>query len=498
MPGSRIEDHRFFPLLLIAASLAFSALSLLRDPLIDEDGVLYLVVARNFAEHGMAGAFELLERPLYPALIALLHMSGLSLLVSAQLLDAAFLALMLVCFSRLVATLGADSRLAGWAALLLLLLPQLNAYRSSLLPEFGCWSLLLVSWMVLLRYQQSRRWSDALAWAALGIAAAALRIEALVFALLLPALLSTRKAPLLAARLYACLGLLALVPLLVLARLGMLQEMLDGVFASGSALADGIVHGFAGATARYAEQVLGAPSDFAAISLAAGLLALLALEFARALGAIHCGLLIWSIAWHRAGLPEHARPLMRGALLCAVLILAGLLLQRRAVQGRDLLVLCMLALVPCTLALRSLADRARDAGRMRLFGGVTGLAIVLLASQGFISFGTRTTDAQEAVAWMDAHIESDASVFANDRILAWYSGARFDWTTLMHAEDLIGGGNAPVKGVDYWLIRDTGDNRRLAPALARYAGQLELLADFDGSSAQRIRIYRVRAPGGDL
>lgn len=67
MPGSRIESHRCFPLLLIAASLAASGLSILRDPL----------------------------------LIALLHgVTGWPLLASAHLLDGAFIALLVSGFAH--------------------------------------------------------------------------------------------------------------------------------------------------------------------------------------------------------------------------------------------------------------------------------------------------------------------------------------------------------------------------------------------------------------
>ncbi len=52
MPGSRIESHRCFPLLLIAASLAASGLSILRDLLINDDGVLYLMIAGMDANIG--------------------------------------------------------------------------------------------------------------------------------------------------------------------------------------------------------------------------------------------------------------------------------------------------------------------------------------------------------------------------------------------------------------------------------------------------------------
>jgi hypothetical protein len=474
MPGSRIESHRCFPLLLIAASLALSALSILRDPLINDDGVLYLVIARNIVDHGTGAVFELFDCPFYPLLIALVHgLSGLPLLASAQVLNAALLALLVLGFSRLVAALGADARLGSWAALLILLLPQLNEYRSSLLRDFGYWALLVNSWLALLRYQSSARWGNALAWAALNIAAAAFRPDALIFALLLPALCARRAAPGATLRLYACLALLALLPLLVLARLEMLQPFLDTVFASAQALADGIVNGFRGAVQRYAEGVLDSQAaDFAAPSLIAGLLALPVLGFVRTFGAIYCVLLAWGITLHRAALPEHGRSLLRGALGCSVLILAVPVLYRQFLPGHYLIVPCLLALVPCTLILSDLARSAARVGRTRLFGCLLALAITLLAADGLVSFGTRKNHVHDCIAWMEANIAPDAAVFSNDRILAYYSGGRFSWNELANAGQLIESHTAPLARTEYWIIHDSGHDRRLVQAMLRYADAL--------------------------
>ena len=498
MPGSRIESHRCFPLLLIAASLAASGLSILRDPLINDDGVLYLVIAGNIAEHGLATAFELFDRPFYPLLIALLHgVTGLSLLASAHLLDAAFIALLVLSFSRLVAMLGADARLGSWAALLILLFPQLNEYRSSLLRDFGYWALLVSSWLVLLRYQLSGRWSTGLYWAALGIAAAAFRPEALIFALLLPALcLNWRTAAGRMVRLYACLALLGLAPLLVLARFGMLEALFDGAFGAGFALADGIAEGFRGAVQRYAGLVLDPhAADLAAPSLIAGLLALLVLGFARTLGLVYCVLLAWGIATRRAAVPEQGRGLLRGALACSLLILLTFLFYRQFLTGRYLVVLCLLALVPCTLILRSLARSAAREGRTRVFAAVMALAIVLLATDSFISFGTRKNHVHDCIAWMDANIGRGARVFSNDRILAYYSGGQFDWSETVRADELIGAGTAPLVRTDYWIVHDTGRNADLAPAMLRYARTLLPLQEFSADNGRVIRIYRVQANG---
>ncbi|MBP6381366.1 MAG: hypothetical protein KBG29_06080 [Pseudomonadales bacterium] len=497
MLGSRSENQRHFHLLLIAASCALSALAILRDPIVNDDGVIYLVLAREAADQGIAAAIALFDRPVYPLLIAWLHqLSGLSLLASAHLLDTALLALLVLGFTRFGVALCGERELAPWLALLVLLFPLLNEYRSFVLRDVGFWALLASSLPVLLRYQASLRWRHGLWWTLLGAAAAAFRPEALIYMALLPLSCLQGETPAVramnAARLYACMGLLALVPLLVLARFDMLQAPLDAFAAALESMAATVVEGFAGATARYADTVLDPRvGALAPVSLLAGLMMVLALKFATALGPVYCVLLGWGIATGRAALPSVARGTWRLLAGTALLIVVAFVLGRQFVAGRHLAMLCLLALIPAALALRSLAESARRERRQGAFYLVLGLAIVLLAADGLVRFGTRQDYRHQAIAWMQAHLPGDARVFGNDRTLAWYSGARFDWEDVSQGNALIAAQRAPLAGVEYWILRRDGHDPAVDAALAAYASRLAPLARFDSGRDARIEVLRV-------
>lgn len=499
MLGSRSENQRHLYLLLIAASCALSALAILRDPIVNDDGVFYLVLAREAADQGIAAALALFDRPLYPILIAGLHqLSGLPLLASAHLLDTALLALLVLSFTRFAAALCGERELAPWIALLVLLFPLLNEYRAFVLRDFGFWALMTSALLPLLRYQATLRWRHGLWWALLGAAAAAFRPEALVYMALLPLsclqgeTLATRIMN--AARLYACMGLLALVPLLVLARFDMLQAPLDAFAATLESLAATIGNGFAGATARYADTVLDRRvGALAPVSLAAGLMTVLALKFAAALGLVYCALLGWGIAAGRAGLPSVARGTWRVLAGTALLIVVSFVLARQFVADRYLVMLCLLALIPAALALRSLAESARRERRQGAFYLVLGIAIVLLVADGLVSFGTRKDNRHHAIAWMQGKLPADARVFSNDHTLAFYSGGRFDWDEVSQGDALIAAQRAPLAGVEYWILRRDERNPALDAALAAYASRLASLARFDNGRDARIEVFRVTA-----
>ena len=502
MPGSRSENQHHLYLLLIAASCALSALAILRDPILDDVGVLHLLLAREVADTGIGAALALFDRPVYPILIAGLHqLSGLSLLASAHLLGAALLALLVLGFTRFAVLLCGERELAPWIALLVLLFPLLNEYRSQVLRDFGFWALLVCSLLALLRYQATLRWRHGLWWALLGAASAAFRPEALVYMALLPLSClqgETRATRLMnAARLYACMGLLALPPLLVLARFDMLQAPLDALAGTLESVAATIAEGFAGASARYADTVLDPRvGALAPVALAAGLLTVLALKFAAALGPVYCVLLGWGVAAGRAGLPSVARRTWRVLGGIALLIVVTVVLARQFVAERYLVMPCLLALIPAALALRSFAETARRERRQGAFHLVLGIAIVLLyffvrdgaawstrvirlipmepvRRSGLIAHLAQVTRADyrhQAIAWMQDELPADARVFSNDRTLAYYSGGRFDRDAVSRGDALIVAQRAPLAGVEYWVVRRDG--------------RIEVLRVIPGASAQ--------------
>ncbi|MCG3168514.1 MAG: hypothetical protein CALGDGBN_00011 [Pseudomonadales bacterium] len=496
MQPTSIADRRHFNVLLVLASVALSVVAILRDPIINDDGVFYLMLAREAATNGIAASFALFDRPLYPILIALLHQaSGLPLLAGARLLDAALLALLVVNFTRFAVLLCGERSLAPWIALLVLLFPQLNEYRSFLVRDFGFWALLFGALVPLLRYQATQRWQHGLAWAALGAGAAAFRPEALLYLLLLPlaCLRGETKAlrAMSAARLYACIGVLVLPPVLVLARFDLLQAPVDAIAGTLHASLRELREGFAAASSSYAANVLDARAqDFAPVSLAAGLLAVLALKSLAVLGPLYCIVLGWGIVSGRAALPAVARGTWRALLAIALLIVGCFVLGRQFVTGRYVMMPCLLALVPAALALRSLSVAARQTGRERTFLLVAGIAIVLLLVDGFVSFGPQRDARPQAIAWMRANLPAGARVFGNDRVLDHYSGGEFVWDDMMLAEELILGGRAPLAGVDYWILRRDAHDRALDAALAGYAPRLTPLGSF-GDAHRRIEIYRV-------
>ncbi len=100
MSASTTGLSRFY-VLLAALTLALFAFANLRSPLVNEDGVLYLLLAERIGNEGLGAAFALWDRPFYPWLIASIHaLSGLSIAHSALCLDATFWVLLALAFAE--------------------------------------------------------------------------------------------------------------------------------------------------------------------------------------------------------------------------------------------------------------------------------------------------------------------------------------------------------------------------------------------------------------
>lgn len=500
MPGAHRDSRPFACLLLLAASCAFSALAILRDPLVSEAGILQLVMAETILSRGLEAALAISPWPAYALLLAGTQwLIGLPMLASAHLLDTALLALLALGFARLLELLGTEHRFYWWGALVLLLFPPLNAFRSQVVAESGFWAFLVLSLVPLARYLVSRRWQHAIAFAALNAVAGAFRPEAFVFGAVLPLACFARgvETPRFeaAVRLYAVLAAFALLPLLAASRFGLLGTVGDGLFAAMEGMASELAAGFSRAVTAFGTQVLGEASrPLAAPALAVALAGILLVQALLVLGAVHAGVLGWAAISRRALVPEAGRGL-QGALLLAALVVAGLsLASEQSVGALELIPLALVLLLPCAFAARELQIAAGRSRRPIVARAAIALLVLALLAQGFANPGGRRGYLLESIDWMQRTLPGGSVVFSNDPMLAWYSQGRFDWASIAAGEQRMLAGTAPLEGVDYWLVHLDDADPLLASTLAGYGERLEAVAAFGASPGRRVVVLRTISP----
>ena len=125
-------------------SLLLSALAVAVDPVVNNDGVWYLSVAKVFASGQLSEAIRLdvaYQWPFYPFLIgSLTGLTGLDVELSAWLLNALFASAATVAFVAISRELGGDRQTRLFAALIILTIPLLNDYRSFVIRDIGYWA----------------------------------------------------------------------------------------------------------------------------------------------------------------------------------------------------------------------------------------------------------------------------------------------------------------------------------------------------------------------
>lgn len=492
MSTSTTGLSRFY-LLLAALTLALFAVANLRSPLVNEDGVLYLLLAGRIGPEGLSSAFALYDRPFYPWLIATIHAaSGLSLTHSAVCLDAVFCVLLALAFAEFCRLLYGDRGVLPWAALLILAHPKLNNYFGFIIRDTGYWALLFASFCAWLRHLDDGRARWLLLWAPATLLAAALRPEALVFGLLLPPvlLLSPRGArgAALARMLLAwalVFGAMALA-LLAVAALDpgtFAQPMRDANDVPAALWRDIPAH-FRAAAGRYASEVLDPHSaDVAALSLAGGLLVILLAKLLNGLGPLQ-GLLLAHGLWRAGVTPAAANRRAYAVMLAgALLIAAAFVAYRHFLDTRYVMLAVMLLLAPAARSLQAIAARVSARGATARAGFVA-TALLLAGLDLLLGLDRPKPYLNECAHWLRANLPPGSPVFANDKQLAWTSGGRWDYQTAQDANVLITELRAPVAGSGYWIVHVKRGQDELAQQLQAYRWLLRPLhrcADPKGS-----------------
>ena len=119
-------------------SLLLSAWCIFLDDVINNDGILYLRTADLIGRGEWQTAVESYKWLFYPLLIAALDkLTGIGLELSAHVLNAGFTALTVAAFISLIRELGGSRSAITAAAVLVLLFPGLNEYRSFVIRDAG-------------------------------------------------------------------------------------------------------------------------------------------------------------------------------------------------------------------------------------------------------------------------------------------------------------------------------------------------------------------------
>ncbi len=174
------NPYRLTVVLAIAVILKCILLILANSKAINPDGVLYISAARHFAAGNFKQALSLFQMPLYPALVAMVHLFFADWSVAARIVSASSLVLVNIPLFWITRELF-SKKAAFWACLAFTVAPELNEGSIKVIrdPLF----LLLLSWAMLFALRSMRSEKPGYFVAVLLFCGASLlcRLEGIVF-----------------------------------------------------------------------------------------------------------------------------------------------------------------------------------------------------------------------------------------------------------------------------------------------------------------------------
>lgn len=177
----------------ITASIGLSVWAIYSDPIINNDGVIYIRTAEilsHLSSAGLKEAYQDFKWPFYSMLIqGVSVLTALTLKDSAHLINIVAYCVVILLFIGIARTLwGRSSRITVLAALVALAHPAFNDYRSFLIRDPAYLAAFLGAFYFLLLCRSDSSWRTRLAAIACLLIGTLFRIESFVFLLFSPVL----------------------------------------------------------------------------------------------------------------------------------------------------------------------------------------------------------------------------------------------------------------------------------------------------------------------
>lgn len=486
----------------IVISCAFSLLSVLQHPQLNDDAYGYLRAAELFNTDGAVAVLSQYSWPGYSILIALLDrvLPG-DLLLAAQLLNVACYALLVYTFIALVREGGTSTRVQWFAAWTILAWPLINEMRYFLIRDFAFWGFGLLSLVHLVRFRQAGNRMSALYWCLALCAAIAFRPEGVLLAAFAPlALLVTPRQEKAWAKVGQLYALLFIALLALFAVLLALQVNLVELFQFAYRFYLPLLYDLPGvlrASVITANEAMFTAANFpghdniahgGVILLFAYLYTLLA-NVVNALSVPASVLIAWA-AWRgHARLPIALRAPVFTYAICSLVALLIFLVIMHFQTERYATFLCLLLLLRVPAILDHLYTSAITHQTQLRFRILLGFFCVYFFRDSFVSFGYSTQYVTDAMSWTRDNLPRDAALHTNEPGIAYASGLIANYDKVSSDPTVA---MQEMQPAHYLALNLKARNERDEQVRAQLdsAWQLELLQTFANERGDEVRIYR--------
>lgn len=188
------DERNLVTHLAILGTLIASWIMYIQQGWVNDDSVLYFEAARLFSTGEWKSGLKLFPWPLYSLLISGLHLiTGFSLHLSAQVLNAVFIFISFYSLLKLITLASGDKLTLLIASLLFVSTSYIfGDVVGMLLRDQGFWAFILTALVFFIKFYREGQLKDAIYWQVFAIISILFRIEAFTYIALLPFLLLTK------------------------------------------------------------------------------------------------------------------------------------------------------------------------------------------------------------------------------------------------------------------------------------------------------------------
>jgi hypothetical protein len=446
-----LNNNRDIYLFAAVASMLISAWSVFADPIINQDGVQYLLAANDFASGRFSAGMSLFKWPTYAIIIAVISkLTPFGVEISAHILNALLFASLVCGFLFTVKTLGGARSTLIFTTIMLLLFPSLNKFRPFIIRDVGYLSFYIWALGFLFAHCQTRKARPLIIAMVCLTIAGLFRIEAFAILAMIPIILLGIRANStwqkrwfwLAGAVAACIMCIGLALWVFGAESKIpFQTFKTNPFNSTVQIIGQIWQQitFRLDTIRY-EFLTEFSGDFAPTVLVLTLLTMVAYESLRRLAFVYA-VLAWH-AWYRQLVFQQSsvRHFWQLLLLAHLVLLTAFAFSKMFIASRYTMALVLTVLVAVPFSVEYFFNRwqTHDKDKKVRFGFPLLVAVITLIGIHSLDLWTDKRYVRDAGQWVEANSELSARVYSNSHIVIHYagldalrSGRLFNWQETM-------------------------------------------------------------------
>ncbi len=419
------RDRPLLVLCLILANIALSFWCLKFDPIINNDGITYLAIAQMMLDGSWNEAFGYYSWPYYSFFIAAIaKLFFLDIESAAYLLNTLFVTSLTLAFVCIVGELSNNNRrIILIAMLVILLFPSITKYRSFIIRDFGYLSCYLWSLYFIFRFCNTLNKSHLIGWLVFAALSCLFRFEGIAFLLIAPYFLflfTARRVP----HRRTILSVLSIA--IAAISVSLIIWYVNDKYASMIEMAQASGKNVNNVTDLFLENLktkLGG-QELTAISYTGVIIANVgdvAYELIRRMAVFYFLFALYAYLKNHVFKTMLMKRIWLVYVITNFMVLVGFSLYNNFLVSRYTMATALTLLILSPFVIDQLIRAFKNTSMVKRVASIIAIGMLSLASLEGLDVRTKKTHIKTAGQWIANELPSDAKIYSNDRLIAYYA-----------------------------------------------------------------------------